>query len=97
MELAPLPVCRTAHTAVLPVYVGGGFEGKINDQWEGSNRLDVYNLTTNRWNSTPITTPHSWVAMTVLDDKLIIAGGDKDDVPTNKVHVLRLWKVEILR
>ena len=33
-ELAPLPVCRSAHTAVLlgrVVYVGGGFEGRSNN------------------------------------------------------------------
>ena len=57
-------------------------------------RLDIYNLTTNRWDPTPITTPYCSFAMTVLDDKLIIVGGDKGDVPTNKVHFLNHgeWK-----
>ena len=74
-KIAPLPVYRVAHTAVLlhgSVYVGGGREGK-----EGfySNRLDVYNIATNQWSTSPISTPQDSFAMTVLDNKLIIAGG----------------------
>ena len=75
-ELAPLPVCRTAHTAVLfggNVYVGGGYEDSFK---EISYRLDVYNLATNQWSPSPITTPYSFFALTVLDDKLVIAGGE---------------------
>ena len=48
-ELAPLPVGRTAHIAVLlggNVYVGGGFEGSSVNDYQFSYRLDVYNLTT---------------------------------------------------
>ena len=90
--MAPLPVGRSAHTAIVlhgAVYVGGGFEGRANDKREGSNRLDVYNLTTNRWDPTPIATPTFWFAMTVLDDKLIIAGGKaKSNKTTNEVLVL---------
>ena len=69
-ELAPLPVCHAAHTAVLlggNVYIGGGLEGTSNNDDEDSYRLD---LTTNQWSSSPITTPYCLFAMTVLDDKL---------------------------
>ena len=94
--LAPLPVGRAAHTAVLfggVVYVGGGFEGRNFDRH--SYRLDVFNLTTNQWSSSPITTPHCLFAMTVLDDKLVIAGGQtKNDEVVNEVLILNTgqWK-----
>ena len=90
-ELAPLPVGRNVHTAVLlggNVYVGGGFEGSRKDK-QNSYRLDVYNLTTNQWSSSPITTPYRWFAMTVLDDKLVTAGGrTKNGEVVKKVLVL---------
>ena len=91
-------MCRTAHTAVLldgNVYVGGGYEGESNNSYHDSYRLDIYNLTTNQWSSSPITTPHSWFAMTILDDKLVIAGGiTKNDEVVKKVLVLNTgqWK-----
>ena len=97
-ELAPLPVCRSAHTAVLlggNVYVGGGLEGRNTDDDQCSYRLDVYNLTTNQWSPSPITTPYCFFAMTVLDDKLVIAGGKtKNDEIVKKVLVLNAgqWK-----
>ena len=90
-ELAPLPVGISAHTAVLlhgSVYVGGGFEERITSNSKRSYRLHIYNLYANQWSICPITTPCRSFAMTVLDDKLIIAGGDNDNVPTNEVHVL---------
>ena len=91
-ELAPLPVGRTAHTAVLlhgSVYVGGGYEGKDTYERQSCYRLDVYNLTTNQWSTSPITTPYCHYAMTVLDDKLIIAGGETESGEvTNKILVL---------
>ena len=97
-ELAPLPVGRKGHTAVLlggNVYVGGGFEvTSINDK-KDSYRLDVYNLTTNQWSSSPITSPYCWFAMTELDDKLVIAGGlTKNNKVVKKVLVLNAgqWK-----
>ena len=97
-ELAPLPVCRNPHTAVLlggNVYVGGGFEGRDDNDKQWSYRLDAYNLTTNQWNPSPITTPYDLFAMTVLDDKLVTAGGaTKNDEVVNKVLVLNVgqWK-----
>ena len=91
-ELAPLPVGCSAHTAVLlggSVYIGGGYEGTNNDDKQYSYRLDVYNLTTNQWSPSPITTPYSWFAMTTLDDKLVTAGGrTKNGEVVNKVLVL---------
>ena len=97
-ELAPLPVGRDGHTAVLlggNVYVGGGLQGRSTDNIRSSYRLDVYNLTTNQWSSSPITTPYCWFALTVLDDKLVIAGGTtKNDEDIKKVLVLNAgqWK-----
>ena len=83
---------QSSHTAVLlqgSVYVGGGFEGRSTEDAKDCYRLEVYNLTTNQWSTSPITTPYCWFAMTVLDDKLIIAGGEtKSDEVTNKVLVL---------
>ena len=97
-ELAPLPVGRNAHTAVLlggSVYVGGGFEGRSINDYQDSYRLDVYNLTTNQWSPSPITIPYSCFALTVLDDKLVIAGGvSKNSEVFKKVLVLNAgqWK-----
>ena len=59
---------QSVHTAVLlgeVVYVGGGFEGRsvFDDQY--CYRLDVYNLTTNQWSSSPIATPYCWFAMSL--------------------------------
>ena len=97
-ELAPLPVGHSGHTAVLlggSVYVGGGYEGRSSIDKQHSYRLDVYNLTTNQWSSSPITTPYCWFAMTVLDDKLVTAGGTtKNGEVVKKVLVLNAgqWK-----
>ena len=60
-----------------------------------SYRLDVYNLTTNQWSPSPITTPYDGFAMTVLDDKLIIAGGaSKNNEAVKQVLVLNARKWE---
>ena len=91
-ELAPLPVGRSGHTAVLldgNVYVGGGSEGKNVDVKQSSYRLDVYNLTTNQWSPSPLFTPYRHFAMAVLDKKLITAGGaTKGGEVVDKVLVL---------
>jgi len=97
-ELAPLPVCRSAHTAVLlggSVYVGGGFEGISSNDRQHCYILDIYNLTTNQWSLSPITTPYCSFAMTIMDDKLITAGGrTKNNEVVKKVLVLNAgqWK-----
>ena len=75
-ELAPQAVSHNGHTAVLlgeSVYVGGGFAGRSSNDEQDSYRIDVYNLTTNQWSSSPITTPYCAFAMTILDDKLVTA------------------------
>ena len=86
-EATPLPVGLTAHTAVLlhgSVYVGGGYEGESVSDYKNCSKLHIYNVYTNQWSTSPITTPHCWFAMTILDDKLIIAGGEtKSGVVTN--------------
>ena len=99
-ELAPLPVCRAAHTAVLlggVIYVGAGLEDRnsVFQGIKGSYRLDIYNLTTNQWSPNAITTPCSLFAMTVLDDELLIAGGrTKNTEAVKKVFCLNSgqWK-----
>ena len=97
-ELAPLPVGFNGHTAVLlggSVYVGGAFKGRSVGDRQESYRLDVYNLTTNQWSASPITTPYCHFAMTVLDNKLVTAGGaTKNYKVVKKVLVLnsRQWE-----
>ena len=97
-ELAFLPVCRSGHTAVLlggSVYIGGGFEGRNDDFRQDCNRIDVYNLTTNQWSSSPITTPYCAFGMTVLDNKLVTAGGrTKNYEVVKKVLVLNAGQWE---
>jgi len=97
-EVAPLPVGRTAHTAILlhgSVYVGGGYEGEGVNDYQPCYRVDVYNLITGRWNFSAITTPYCKFAMTVLDDKLVFAGGQTSEEVTNEVLVLNdgEWKI----
>ena len=73
------------------VYVGGGSEECFGVQdYKNSYRLDIYNPTTNQWSS-PITTPYSWFAMTILDSKLLIAGGinNRNHMITKKILVLK--------
>ena len=96
-ELAPLSVCGAGHIAVLldgKVYVGGGSEGTSDYVRQDCFRLDVYNLTTNQWSPSPITTPYCAFAMTVLDDKLVTAGGLQDDKIVKKVLVLNAGQWE---
>ena len=97
-KLSPLPVCRSAHTAVLlggVIYVGGGFEGRSDEERVITYRLDAYNLITNQWSTSPIITPCSEFAMTVLDEHVIIAGGImKNYEVIGKVYYLHAGKWE---
>ena len=72
-EAAPVPVGRTGHTAVWLhglVYVGGGYEAGV-----GSYTINCYDPVKNSWSST-INTPYCFFAMTKLNNKLLIAGGE---------------------
>ncbi|XP_065904287.1 kelch-like protein 15 isoform X2 [Dysidea avara] len=98
-DKASLPISRSSCIAVElngSVYVGSGFEGKSAYDYQFCYRIDVYNLSTNQWSLSPITTPYRWFAMAVLNGKLIAAGGvTPDDDVTNKVLVLddeKSWK-----
>ena len=80
-EVASLPLGCTAQTAVLlqgNIYVGGGseesFDVRHNYDYQNCYKLNIYNVTANQW-SYPISMPHSWFALSALDDKLITAGG----------------------
>ena len=83
-EGAPAPVGRSGHTAVWLnglVYVGGGFEGGVR----GSYIINCYDPVNNSWSS-PINTPYCNFAMTTLNNKLLIAGGqDKSYKKTNQI------------
>ena len=99
VKVAPLPVVRASCTVVLlhgSVYVGSGNEGRSAYDYQVCYRLDVYNLSTNQWSPSPITTPYVAYAMTVLDDKLVTVGGavNKINEATNKILVLDAgrWK-----
>ena len=77
------------------MYVGGGTSIEGQSVKQDSYRLDVYHLTTKQWSSSPITTPYSWFAMAVLNDKLVTAGGfTKNEEFVKKVLVLDAgqWK-----
>ena len=80
-EGAPSPEKHNSHIAVWLnglVYVGGG-NGKH------SYTIDSYNPVRNLW-SAPINTPYHYFAMTILNNKLLIAGGeDKSGMITNQI------------
>ena len=75
---------RASHTAVWLnglVYVGGGYEAGLG----GSYIIICYDPVKNSWSS-PINTPYCHFAMTKLNNKLLIAGGDdKSYKVTNQI------------
>ena len=83
-EGAPAPVGRAEHTAVWLnglVYVGGGYEAGVGPSYD----INCYDPINNSWSS-PINTPYCHFAMTTLNNKLLIAGGqDKSYKKTNKI------------
>ena len=91
-------MCHSGHTAVLLggcIYVGGGIVGRNTEYYQDSYRIDVYNLTTIRWSSFPITAQYRNFAMTILDNKLIIVGGvSKNNEVVRKILFLNAgrWK-----
>ena len=86
-EGAPAPVGRASHTAVWLnglVYVGGGYGAG----WKASYTINCYDSVKNSWSST-INTSYCLFAMTKLNKKLLIAGGeDKSYKVTNKILIM---------
>ena len=71
------------HTAVWLnglVFVGGGCE----TGWKPSCIINCYNPVNNSWNSS-INTPYSLFAMTILNNKLVTAGGVDKNHRTNQI------------
>ena len=89
-DVAPLPTCRSGHSAVLfhdMIYVGGGSEERGAKKLHSYN-VHVYNLRTSEWNKS-IATKCCDFAMTTLNDKLVIVGGAmENDVVLNNISVL---------
>ena len=86
-----MPVKRAYHTAIWLnelVYLGGGYELDKCGHMHGSHRIDIYNPVENSWGS-PISSPQSLFAMTVVDDHLVTAGGeDKTSKISDKLLVM---------
>ena len=86
-----MPVKRAYHTTVWLnelVYLGGGYEPNKCGHMHGSHRIDIYNPVENSWGS-PISSPQSLFAMTVVDEHLVIAGGeDKTSKISDKLLVM---------
>ena len=87
-EGAPVPVGGGSHTTVWLnglVYVGGGNEAGVLG---GSYTINCYDPVKNSWSST-INTPYCHFAMTKLNNKLLIAGGeDESDEMPNQILTL---------
>ena len=85
-EGAPAPVGLSDHTAVWLdglVYVGGGSDG-----YKASYMINCYDPVNNSWSSS-INTPYCDFAMTTLNNKLVIAGGeDKRYKGTNQILIM---------
>ena len=90
-EKTPVPVGRCAHKAVWLngiVYVGGGLE----TGWKSSCVIDCYDPVNNLWFS-PINSPYSYFAMTTLNNRLLIAGGEKGGKTTNQVLTMNTGRL----
>ena len=83
--LAPVGHCN--HTAVWlngVAYVGGGIETGPKPSYT----INCYDPVNNLWSS-PINTPYSLFAMTILNNRLLIAGGtDKHYKRTNQIFTM---------
>ena len=82
-EGAPAPVGCYAHTAVWLnglVYVGGGYQPGLT----ASYIINCYDPVNNSWSSS-INTPYALFAMTILNNKLVTAGGEGRSGKTNEV------------
>ena len=92
-EGTPAPVGCDCHTSVWlngVVYMGGGFEAAVE-----SFTINRYDPVKNSWSS-PISTPYRLFAMTTLNNRLIIAGGeDRSYKKTNQILTLDSTEFEI--
>jgi hypothetical protein len=74
---------KTAHTAIVAnnkVYFAGGISGWIplpnnNFDWIVSNKIDVYDNSTNSWSTTTANLPRYYFAGISVGDKIYCAGG----------------------
>ena len=91
-EGASVPVDCYRHTAVWLnglVYVGGGYETGC----KASYTINCYDPVNNSWNST-INTPYCHYAMTILNNKLLIAGGkDRNGRRTSQVLIMEIGQL----
>ena len=91
---APAPVTSGKYNAQAVVFNGTVYVGGGGSQENPHFRIDIYHPSTDKWGSTIKTTFYSF-AMTVLMDKLVIAGGrNQSKYVTNKVLALEMgqWK-----
>ena len=94
-EGAPLPVSCSGHTAVWlngVVYVGGGTTFKQEEKLSLVSLkplyiINCYDPVSHLW-SPPIDTPQCYFAMTTLNNKLLIAGGQTGRIRTNQVLIM---------
>jgi len=81
------PVERAYSTAVFlegKIYVGCG----VKPNGYPSGRIDIYNLTDNRWSGSPIRTSGVYFAMTTFINQVVIAGGLHNYKPVKQVFIL---------
>ena len=95
---ACIPVGASGHTAVWldgVVYVGGGTTIGPEKQVSGGKPvkaqplrvINCYDPVNNLW-LTPINTPQCYFAMTTLNNKLLIAGGQNHKIRTNQILLM---------
>ena len=92
-EGAPASVNFCDHTAVWLdglVYLGGGYEDGVGK----SCRINCYDPVNNSWKS-PINTFYHCFSITILNNKLLVAGGwDKNHKTTNKILTMNVGQLE---
>ena len=91
-EGAPAPVCRVDHTAVWLnglVYVGGGNETGEKPSYI----INCYDPVNNSWSS-PINSPYCYFAMTTLNNKLLIAGGQESYQRTYQILTMNAGQLK---
>ena len=92
-EGAPVPVGCHGHTAVWlngVVYVGGGI---VNITRGSLFNINCYDPVNNSWSS-PINTLYCYFALTTLNNRLIIAGGQKGGIKSNQIFTLEAGQLK---